>query len=75
VFRPFEVLCLQPRTVMQRLCDFLHIPFIQPCATYLKEQVRRSKVGQYQENEPALVREVAARVTPTLRRSGYLGST
>lgn len=71
----FETLCLQPNAVMQQLCDFLHLPFTPPCASYLQEQVQLWKVGQYKENEPALVREVEARITPTLRRYGYLDST
>lgn len=70
----FETLCLQPNTVMQQLCDFLHIQFTQTCATYLKEQVELSKVNQYKENEPALVREVETRVRRTLQRYSYLDS-
>ena len=71
----FETLCGYPTTVMQQLCDFLHLPLTQPCVTSLTEQIRLSKVGQYKENDPALVSEVETRIAPTLRRYGYLDAT
>ena len=68
----FEDLCLKPMEVMSQVCEFLGLEMTEPCKRYLETEINTAKVGQYRENDPALVSQVEERIGDTLRRWQYL---
>ncbi|MBM4312169.1 MAG: sulfotransferase [Deltaproteobacteria bacterium] len=68
----FEDLCLQPLALMQRLCDFLHIPMTGSCERYLARQLEAGKLAQYKSGDPAKIQEIEQAISATLKRHGYL---
>ena len=68
----FEEICLTPDETIGRLCEFLKMELTQSCQNYLDEQINTKKVGQYKENDPALVKEVEERIFSTLKKYRYL---
>ncbi len=67
----FEGLCLDPEATMERLAGFLGVPMNPACRDYLAQNIRRGKVSQHREEDPALIRAIEAEIGPTLRRFGY----
>lgn len=67
----FESLCNDPEATMERLCAFLEVDFSPACRDYLRQNIRRGKVSQHLEEDPAQVREVEDIIRPTLERCGY----
>jgi len=68
----FEDMCLQPLALMQRLCDFLHIPMTESCERYLARQLEAGKLAQYKSEDPVKIKEIEQTVAETLKRHGYL---
>ncbi|MBF0239372.1 MAG: sulfotransferase [SAR324 cluster bacterium] len=68
----FEDLCMYPHETISNLCEFLQLPMTDSCKTYLDTKIDTSKVAQYKESDPALVREVESRIKDTLSRYRYL---
>jgi hypothetical protein len=67
----FEELILDPEASTKRLCSFLGIGFTDACRRFLAESLRRGKVSQHREEDPARVAEVEALIGPTLEAWGY----
>lgn len=68
----FEDMCRQPLALMQRLCDFLHIPMTESCERYLAGQLESGKLAQYKSEDPLKIKEVESVIGSTLKRHGYL---
>lgn len=68
----FEDLCRQPMVCMQGLCDFLNIPMTERCERYITEQLEAGKIGQFKNEDPAKISEVADLISSTLKRYHYL---
>ncbi len=68
----FEDLCARPIETMSRVCEFLGVELSEDCKRYLEAEVDATKVSQYRENDPRLVREVEEKTRDTLERWGYL---
>jgi hypothetical protein len=68
----FNELCMRPADAADAVCRFLGIRMTAACRRYLEEEIDTGKLDQFRESDGGQVREVEARVGPTLRRHGFM---
>ena len=60
-----------PLDTVQRCVGFLGLPMTDACRDYLSDKINPAKVGQYRENDPALIAQVESAIGDDLAACGY----
>ena len=67
----FEGLVDNPIHEMRRICEFLEVPFTEPCRDFLERTVERGKISQYLSESRSRIAEVESMIGGTLQALGY----
>lgn len=67
----YEDFCINPIEIMNRICDFINIPLLPECVTWLNSQVNTTRIGKWRtlhQSQLKLPMEIAEK---TLQQLGY----